>query len=125
MTHHTHDLVETLLLATREGRLRWRTEFDDLERDTFCADVGDDRIQIELLLLPPLIKTEGSERAFVRVTGLKLWEVFARGTYEYDQIMEMLSLNVDGWDRGGEARARSIRRAIERVNALPGLVGSG
>jgi hypothetical protein len=106
--------VSALLDATRSGALTWRIGSDD-DRDLFEAPVADELVTVEILYLPG---ASGSERAFVRVVGLKTWEVFARGSDGYDLVMGMLALNIPGWADGQVGNEKALELATARIRAL-------
>jgi len=114
MSEASLTFVAALLEATRSGALTWQIRSDD-DRDLFEASVADELVTVEILYLSG---TSGSERAFVRVVGLKTWEVFARGTNGYDLIMRMLALNIPGWSDGQVGNEKALERATARIRGL-------
>jgi hypothetical protein len=108
--------LETLYEATRLERLAWSSVEDD-GRDAFVATVDGEAVEVELLYVP-VTPGKGSERAFVRVSGLKTWFTCAVGTRGYDLVMSMLSLQVFGWSGGTAGSLKQLARATERVRAL-------
>lgn len=111
------EFLRALHTATECGAVTWRIAGDD-DRHLFEASVDGESITVERLMLHDPVDGGGGEHAFVRVVGLKVWEVFARGTPGYDMIMSMLSLNIFGWKEGQIGHAKSIRKAIARVRAV-------
>jgi hypothetical protein len=108
--------LEALQIATEQGAVTWRMVEDD-ERDLYEASVDGEAITVERLMLHSP-RDGGGERVFVRVVGLKVWEVFAIGTVGYDMVMSMLSVNIFGWKDGHDGHIKSLRKATVRVRAL-------
>jgi hypothetical protein len=106
--------LAALFEATRSGALTWRIASDD-DHDLFETSVADEHVTVEILHLPG---SSGSERAFVRIVGLKTWEVFARGTEGYDTVMRMLTLSIPAWAEGSAGSARQLERATDRIRQL-------
>ena len=116
MLEDTLEFLTVLRTATEKGIVTWRIVDND-ERDLFEASVDGQEITVELLMLRGP-DDMGGERAFVRVVGLKVWEVFARGTQGYDIVMSMLCLNIFGWKQGAEGHGKSLKRATSRIRDL-------
>src|SRR5689334_14145659 len=114
--------LDALYEATRRGVVTWRMVPNE-PCDLFEASVDGETVTIELLMLYELDSTTG-ERAFVRIVGLKTWEVFARGTAGYDTVLRMLSLNISGWSEGQAGAKKSLQRALARVRALLALLAT-
>jgi hypothetical protein len=108
--------LEALRRATERGAITWRMIEDD-ERDMCEASVDGEAITVERLMLRGA-DGQGSERVFVRLVGMNLWEVFAIGTEGYERIMSMLGLSILGWKDGQDGHAKSLRNATGRVRAL-------
>jgi hypothetical protein len=110
------NFLESLHEASRNNVITWRIVDDD-DRDAFAATVDGETLEVELLYVPGA-PGHGSERGFVRVSGLKTYFTYAVGTRGYDIIMSMLSLHIFGWAEGTAGGLRSLARATQRVRAL-------
>jgi len=110
------DLLESLHEASRRNVITWRIVEDD-NRDAFEATVDGERLEVELLYVPGA-PNRGSERGFVRVSGLKTYFTYAVGTCGYEVIMSMLSLHIHGWAEGVAGSLKSLARATQTVRAL-------
>lgn len=118
MLEDTLEFLTVLRTATEKGIVTWRVVDND-ERDLFEASVDGQEITVERLMLREPDDV-GGEHAFVRVVGLKVWEVFARGTQGYDIVMSMLGVNILGWKQGAEGYGKSLKMATSRIrNLLP------
>jgi len=117
----THDdaqieFLESLHDASRRNVITWRIVEDD-DRDAFEATVDGETLEVELLYVPGAPGC-GSERGFLRVSGLKTYFTYAVGTRGYEIIMSMLSLHIHGWTEGAAGSLKSLARATQRVRAL-------
>ena len=110
------EFLESLHEASRRNIITWRIVEDD-DRDAFAATVDGETLEVELLYVPGAPGC-GSERGFVRVTGLKTYFTYAVGTRGYDLIMSMLSLHILGWAQGTAGGLKSLARATQRLRAL-------
>ena len=118
MTHDEAQIqfLESLHEASRQNVITWRIIEDD-DRDAFEATVDGETLEVELLYVPGA-PGRGSERGFVRVSGLKTYFTYAVGTRGYDIILSMLSLHIHGWADGTAGSLKSLARATQRVRAL-------
>ena len=118
MTHDEAQIefLESLHEASRRNVITWRKVEDD-DRDAFEATVDGETLEVELLYVPGA-PGRGSERGFVRVSGLKTYFTYAVGTRGHEIIMSMLSLHIHGWADGTASGLKSLSRATQRVRAL-------
>ncbi len=110
------EFLEALHEASRRNVITWRIVEDD-ERDAFAATVDGETLEVELLYVPGA-SGSGSERGFVRMSGLKTYFTYAVGTRGYAIVMSMLSLHIFGWAEGTAGGLKSLARATARVRAL-------
>ncbi|HXI54193.1 MAG TPA: hypothetical protein VNH84_21925 [Candidatus Saccharimonadales bacterium] len=118
MTHDEAQIefLESLHEASRRNVITWRIAEGD-DRDAFEATVDGETLEVELLYVPGA-SGRGTERGFVRVSGLKTYFTYAVGTRGYDIIMSMLSLHIHGWAEGTAGSLKRLARATARVRAL-------
>lgn len=117
----THDeaqieFLQSLHEASRQNVITWRILEDD-ERDAFEATVDGETLKVELLYVSGA-PGRGSERGFVRVSGLEICFTYAVGTPAYNIIMSMLSLHIHGWAEGTAGSLKGLVRATQRIRAL-------
>ncbi len=110
------EFLESLHEASRRNVLKWRMVEDD-DRDAFVTTVDGETLEMELLYVSGA-PDRGSERGFMRVSGLKTYFTCAVGTRGYDIIMSMLSFHIFGWEEGTAGGLKSLARAIQKVRAL-------
>lgn len=110
------EFLESLHDASSRNVITWHIVEDD-DRDAFEAAVDGETLEVELLYVPGACR-HGSERGFVRVSGLKTYFTYAVGTRGYGIIMGMLSLHIPGWGEGTAGGLKSLTRATQTVRAL-------
>ena len=108
--------LEALGEASRRKVILWRNVDDD-NRDAFEADVDGQKIEVDLLYLPSG-SGKGSERALVRVNGLKTWFTYAVGTRGYDLVMSMLASQFSTWASGTAGALKHLEHATKKIQAL-------
>jgi hypothetical protein len=110
--------LEALHVATERNLISWKKTLDD-DRDVFEAEVDGEVIAVELVYFR-VASGETCERVLARVAGMKTHFHVALGTKAYDLISGMLSMQVEGWDKGRADGLSRLEKATARVESLVG-----